>query len=146
MIRRATINDLNAIVLLTAEFFSPFLAKFGVQSNLSDIRNTALQSISARQVLVVDHNGIVNGVAAWAIISHPANSNVKIFYETIWCVKSKFKTDAFLLLRSLEREAVIAKADLILMANLSDVHEEQLKRIFNKRGFSFIETHYSKQL
>jgi hypothetical protein len=146
MIRRATIQDIDSIVLLAVEFFEPFLAKFGVPVIPSDIRNVALQALSAGQVLVVEHDGQVQGVTAWAIIPHPANNKLKIFYETIWCVKSKYKTDTLLLLRALEREATAVKADLILMANLSDIHEEQLKRIFGKRGFSFVESHYSKQL
>jgi len=61
-------------------------------------------------------------------------------------VRSKFKTDTLLLLRALQREAKAQKADLLLMANLSDEHEAQIKRILLKRGFNFLESHYSKTM
>ena len=146
MIRRATHNELDVCVELAIEFFKPFLFNHGVPVIVQDVKNIAEMSILAGQVLVVEHDKKVQGLTAWAVVPHPANHNIKIFYETIWCVKSRFKTDTLLLLRELEREAVIANADLILMANLSTDHEAQLKRIYLKRGFQFLETHYSKQI
>jgi hypothetical protein len=146
MIRRATLNDLDACVVLTSEFFAPFLSTHGVKVRDLDVRKVAFHAIQNNQLLVVEHDGKVEGITSWMVIPHPANNTLKIFYETIWCVKSKFKTDVLLLLRALEREALLANADLMLMANLSDIHEEQLKRIFIKRGFNFLETHYGKTL
>lgn len=146
MIRHATMKDLDACVRLAIEYFEPFLFKHGVPVVVGDVRNVAIQAINSNQILVVEHDGEVQGLTAWAIIPHPANTGLRIFYETIWCVKSKFKTDTLLLMRSLEREANIANADLILMANLSNETEERLRRIYIKRGFDFLETHYGKQL
>ena len=138
--------DLDAITKLAMEFFASFLSKHGIPAIEQDVKNVALMALTARQILVVEHDGEVQGVTAWAVVPHPANSKIKIFYETIWCVKSKFKTDALLLLRALESEANIINADMILIANLSSENEEQLRRIFTKRGFTFLETHYSKLL
>lgn len=146
MIRYATIDDLESCVELAIEFFEPFLKEHGVPVIEQDVRNVALNTITANQMLVVEHDKEIQGITAWACVPHPANSKLKIFYETIWCVKSKFKTDTLLLLRALEREALIANADLILMANLASDNEEQLKRIFVKKGFKFMETHYLRQI
>jgi hypothetical protein len=144
MIRRATLKDIDDIVILAVEFFRPFLEKHGVPVIDTDIRTIAHMAIINNQVLVVEHDNLVQGVTAWAIVPHPANHKLKIFYETIWCVRSRFKTDTLSLLRALENEAKDAKADLMLMANLESEHEVQLRRIFHKRGFDFLESHYSK--
>ena len=146
MIRLGKIKDLEDIVALTAEFFSPFLRNHGVEVIDDDVRNVALQAIVNNRILVVERDDKVVGIASWMVIPHPANSKMKIFYETIWCVKSNHKTDALSLLRTLEGEAELVGADLMLMANLAEENEAQLKRIFIKRGFSFLETHYGKQL
>lgn len=146
MIRRATDNDLDACVKLCIEFFSTFLGNHGVPVIEADVRMVAIQAIASNQLIVVEHDGEVQGLAAWACIPHPANQAYKIFYETIWCVKSKFKTDTLLLFRALEREAIKVGADLILMANLANDTEDQVRRIFLKRGFSFIESHYGRTI
>ena len=146
MIRKATMDDINDCVALMQEYFTQFLELHGVPVVYNDVWTTAKDTINARQLLVVDHDGKVKGIAGWAMVAHPANSQVKIFYETIWCVKSEFKMDALLLLRALEREAEKVKADLIVMANLSTKSELRLNRIFKKRGFNFIETHYGKTI
>ena len=146
MIRLAEIKDLDDCVALAIEFFAPFLAKYGVPVIEEDVRNVSIMMIAARQALVVEHDGRVQGACAWAVVPHPANSKLKIFYETIWCVKSKYKTDTLLLLRALQREANKSGADLILMANLNDENEEQVRRILLKKGYGFLETHYSKKL
>ena len=146
MIRHASLKDLEPCVALAIEFFEPFLKTHGVPVIAEDVRNIALQAIAGNQILVVEHDSVIQGITAWAVVPHPANSRLKIFYETIWCVKSKFKTDTLLLLRALEREAMLANADLLLMANLASDSEEQLKRIFLKRGFEWLESHFSKPL
>ena len=129
MIRPASLGDVKECVQLTVEFFKPFLEKHGIDVILQDVYNVAVASISSNQVLVVEHDKKICGLTAWAIIRHPANSKVRIFYETIWCVKSEDKTDVLLLLRALENEAVKSKADMLVIANLNTDTEEQLKRI-----------------
>ena len=146
MIRFGKIKDLEDIVSLATEFFAPFLHDHGVDVIKDDVRNVAIQAIVNNRILVVERDNKVVGIASWMVIPHPANSRIKIFYETIWCVKSEHKTDALSLLRTLEGEAELVGADLMLMANLAEENEEQLKRIFVKRGFAFLETHYGKQL
>jgi len=146
MIRQAELKDLDVCIDLAIEFFKPFLDKHHIPLNKEDLRKTAEQSIIAQKALVIEHNKEVQGVASWFVTNHPANFGIKIFYETIWCIKSNFKTDVLLLLRALEAKAKEVNADLILIANLSNERENQLRRIFCKRGFSFLETHYSKKI
>jgi len=146
MIRRARLTDIDICTDLAVEFFDPFLRKHGMPTVRADVRKVAVQTITKKNMLIVERDGQVKGMAGWEVLAHPANSQIKIFYETVWCVKSKVKTDVLLLLRSLERIAREVGADLLLLANLSEEHEAQLKRIFIKQGFTFLESHYSKML
>lgn len=144
MIRQANFHDLDRCVDLCVEFFSEMLANGGIEVIRKDVEKVAIKSIQEEKILVIDHDGEVQGMVAWEIVPHPANLKAKICYETIWCVDSKFKTDTLLLLRALERIAE-EQADILIMANLSDKNETQMKRILTKRGYRFLESHYSKQ-
>lgn len=144
MIRRATIDDIDDCVDLTIEFFGSFLSKHGIPILESDVRDVAKTYILNDQMLVIERDGLVLGITAWAIVPHPANRYAKIFYEMIWCVKSECKTDVLALLRAIEKEANKSDVDMIVMANLATESESQLKRIFEKRGYEFLETHYNK--
>lgn len=146
MIRPPKPQDLTACVDLAIEYFEPFLKQHGVPVIREDVERIAKRSIKLGQMLIIENDNEVQGIAAWEIISHPANSSVKIFYETIWCVKSKIKTDALVMLRGMESKARQLKADIMVMANLATESEEGLRKIFTKMGFTFMETHYAKEL
>jgi len=145
MIRPATIKDIDACVDLCIDFFEDMLNGGGINVVREDVKAVALKSIIESKILVVDHDG-VQGLVAWEIVPHPANHSVKIFYETIWCVKSEHKTDALLLLRTLEKEAIKSGAEIIVVANLYNEYEEQMNRILLKMKYQYLESHFSKQL
>ena len=146
MIRKATMGDLAPCVKLACEFFSPFLTKHGVPVRPDDVERVAIMAITNNQMLVIDHDGEICGITAWIIDGHPANSKIKIFYEIIWCVKSRFKTDTLLLLRTMEREAKASGAAFMVMANMATDIEAQIRRILTKKRYTFLETHYGKAL
>jgi hypothetical protein len=145
MIRPATIHDIDACVKLCIEFFADMLNGGGINVIEEDVKAVALKAVIESKMMVVDHDG-VQGLVAWEIVPHPANHSVKIFYETIWCVKSKHKTDTLLLLRTLEREAEKTGAEIVVVANLYNENEAQMDRILNKLGYEYMEAHYSKSL
>ena len=145
MIRPATIKDIDACVDLCIDFFEDMLNGGGINVVREDVKAVALKSIIESKILVVDHDG-VQGLVAWEIVPHPANHSAKIFYETIWCVKSEHKTDALLLLRTLEKEAIKSGAEIIVVANLYNEYEEQMNRILLKMKYQYLESHFSKQL
>lgn len=146
MIRKATEDDAWRCTYLAEEFFNSYLSAHGIPMRREDVRATALMYIRSGNVLVIERAGKVVGVAAWVITNHPANSNVTIFYETIWCIKSGVSSDITAMLHALECEAKRAKADIIIMANLGDDAEKRIGKIYIKRGFEFLETHYAKRI
>ena len=145
MIRPATIKDIDACVDLCIDFFEDMLNGGGINVIREDVKAVALKSIIESKILVVDHDG-VQGLVAWEIVPHPANHSAKIFYETIWCVKSEHKTDALLLLRTLEKEAIKSGAEIVIVANLANKYEEQMSRILLKMGYTYLESHFHKHI
>jgi hypothetical protein len=146
LIRPALAKDIDACVDLCIEFFEDMLNGGGINVIREDVKAVAVKSVIEQKMMVIEHNGDVQGLVAWEVVPHPANHSVKIFYETIWCVKSKQKTDTLLLLRTLEREADKAGAEIVVMANLFNKHESQMRRILLKRGYNYMESHFSKKL
>jgi hypothetical protein len=146
MIRQALAKDIEPCVDLCIDFFKDMLNGGGIHVVREDVKAVAVKAVVEQKMMVIEHNGEVQGFVSWEVVPHPANHSVKIFYETIWCVKSKQKTDTLLLLRTLEREAEKAGAEIVVMANLFNKHESQMRRILLKRGYQYMESHFSKTI
>lgn len=145
MIRPATPSDRFICVSMAKEVYGPFMAEYGISFVEEDLLRTADLLIGLNQVLVVEHNDLVCGMAAWVVSPHPANSKIKVWQEILWCLKSKFNTDALLLIRAMEDKAQSVGANIIVLANLSLENEPTLRRIYGKRGYNYLETHYSRR-
>lgn len=144
MIRNATIEDTNDCLKLAKEFYGDFMKKNGIDMIDADLLKTVEYFIATKQNLLSVQDGKVCGMIAWMITPHPANFGVKILQEVLWCCKSSHKTDALALLRGIEKEASKVKADVVMLANLSLDNEPAIRRIYNKMGYSYTESHYSK--
>lgn len=145
MIRYAEPKDRDVCVLMAKEVYGPFMKDYGIDLVEEDLYKTTDYFIGMKQALVVEHDGEVCGMAAWVVTPHPANSKVKIWQEVLWCLKSKFKTDALLLIRAMESQASSVGANVMVLANLSIENEPALRRIYGKRGYNFMESHYSRR-
>ena len=141
MIRQAEEKDINRCFDLAKEMYSYFLQTHGIEIIDTDLMQTVKYFINSKQVLVIERDGVV-GMCAWIIVSHPANSKIKIFQEVLWTVNSKCGTDALAILRAMEKKADELGADIVVLANLSLDNEQQLKRISGRRGYAFMESHY----
>jgi hypothetical protein len=146
MIRQALAKDIEPCVDLCIDFFKDMLNGGGIHVVREDVKAVAVKAVVEQKMMVIEHNGEVQGLVSWEVVPHPANHSVKIFYETIWCVKSKQKTDTLLLLRTLEREAEKSGAEIVVMANLFNKYESQMRRILLKRGYQYMESHFSKTI
>lgn len=145
MIRPARLEDTEQCLQLAKEFYGSFMNACGVEMVDTDLRKTVVHFIFSGQNLVVEQDEKLVGMVAWIVVLHPANSKCKIFQEMLWCCKSKFKTDALLLLRGFERKARECGADVLVLANLSLNNEPSIRRIYGKMGYSYTESHYSKR-
>lgn len=144
MIRQATPKDHDDCFNLAKSLYGKFMFDHGMPIVEADLSKTVYFFITSGQNLVVEQEGKVVGMCAWMVTGHPANQNCKVFQEVLWCIQSKFKTDALLLLRALERKANESGAQVIVLANLALDNENALRRIYGKLGYEFMETHFSR--
>jgi hypothetical protein len=146
LIRSPEIEDVDRLSELTFEVYGDFLKKHGVSVNSDNLRTTTEAFIRTKQCIVVERGGKIVGVAGWQMSPHPVNYSCKIFQEVLWCLKSDNVMDASMLLKAIERKAVELKADIVILANLHIEHELQLRKIYMKLGYSFLESHYAKTI
>lgn len=144
MIRKATLNDRDNCYDLAKEVYGEFMARHGIEINEIDLYKTVDFFITNGQNLVIEQDGKVCAMTAWLITGHPANSQLKIFSEVLWCCKSKYKTDALILLRGLEAQAKLSGASIIILANLSLENEPRLRKIYGRMGYVYMESHYQR--
>jgi len=144
MLRQAVIKDRDECFELAKEVYGEFMARYGIQLVEEDLRATVDYFIKAGQNLVIEQDGKVCGMTAWIITGHPANKNCKIFQEVLWCCKSKYKTDALILLRGLEARAKQSGVNITVLANLSLENEPKLRKIYGRMGYIYMESNYSK--
>lgn len=144
MIRQATPKDREDCFNLAKKLYGKFMFEHGVALMEEDLFKTVDLFIENGQNLVVEQDGKVCGMCAWLVTGHPANFKCKIFQEVLWCMESKYKTDALLLLRALERKANESGAEVVVLANLALDNEKALGRIYGKLGYEFMESHYSR--
>ena len=139
MIRLATMNDAQACQDMAKTVYGDFMMLHGIEMIDEDLRKTVDTFIKLNHVLVIERDGVVVGMTAWVLFPHPANSSCKVWQEVLWAVDSPNKTDALKLLRAIETKANEVKADVIILANLSLDNEPQLRRIYNKLGYVFMQ-------
>lgn len=145
MIRPAVLSDSDRCVELATKFYGNFMLAHGIEMRDEDLKKTVDYFISSGQNVVLERDGAIVGMAAWAITPHPANFRCKIFQEILWCCESSNLTDALKLLRALENRAIESEADIFMLANLSLDTEPALRRIYDKMGYQYAESHYSKR-
>ena len=144
MIRLAVKADAQACTDMAKNVYGDFMLLHGIEMVDEDLRKTVESFIKLKQVLVVERDGEVFGMTAWILVPHPANSKCKIFQEILWCCDSPNKMDALLLLRAIEAKSKELGANITVLANLSLENEPRLRRIYNKRGYQYMESNYAK--
>lgn len=146
MIRPATLNDAKQCYDLAYEMYAEFMLKYGIEVIREDLQKTVELFITSGQNLVIERDNGVVGMTAWILTSHPANSRLQVFQEVLWCVNSPFKTDALILLRAIEKKAKELKADIVCLANLSEMNEGRLRDLYGRMGYDFMESHYVRKI
>lgn len=144
MIRLATISDTQACFDMAREIYGDFMLVHGIEIVNNDLWRTVEFFINSNQALVVERDNQIVGMTAWILVPHPANASCKIFQEVLWCCNSQSKTDALFLLRAIEAKANELGADIIVLANLNLDNESRLRRIYERMGYAFMESHFAR--
>ena len=145
LIRLVEDKDMADCVRLSKLMYNDFLTRYGIPMVDKDLYETVQRFVKSKQILICEREGSVRGLAAWVVTPHPANGEVKIFQEVVWAVDSDNPYDAMELLRALEKQATSMAVDIIVLANLSEMNDERLKRIYKKKGYEYLESHFSKK-
>lgn len=145
MIRVATERDIEVCFNMAKKMYSKFMERYGIKTVDKDLRQTVSNFIKYKQNLVIERDGKVVGMTAWIVTGHPANQGIKIFQEVLWCCDSPNPFDALALLRAIEKKAEELRVDIIVLANLSEQNDRQLKKIYTNMGYDFMESHFSKR-
>ncbi len=146
MIRDPKLIDISRIAELTKEVYGEFMTKHGMELNDANLLTTAEAFVKTKSCILCERGGKIVGIAAWHLSPHPGNYSLKIFQEVMWVMKSPEIMDASILLKALDRKAIELKADVVVMVNLSADNELRLRRIYEKLGYEYLESHYAKTI
>jgi len=145
MIERATIDRLRELMPLIEEFYasSKFLKGFNADHCEKMWINFITNNLGVI-FLLMDKEEIIGFLAA---LKYPdINSGELIATEMAWFVKSDHRGKGLLLLKRFEEWAREEKCKGIIIVHLMDSMPEQLKRIYEKRGYKAIEINYTKEI
>ena len=146
LIREPKETDISRLTELTEEVYGDFMKLHNIPMNHENLKATVTAFVKTKQCMVVERGNKIVGLMGWTLSPHPANFSCKIFQEVLWCLKSPNPMDASILLKAIEKKAMELKADIMILANLSIENEMQLRRIYDKMGFKYLESHYCKTI
>ena len=98
-----------------------------------------------KQALVLEVGGDVVGVISGHVISEGVHAG-KVFQETIWYVKEKYRGYGKRLLKALELRCRKQGLQAIIMARMGNRMGERVEVYYKKLGWTFLEAHYIKPL
>jgi len=101
----------------------------------------ALIDLGFGRVLVIKRDGIVRGALGFFIVSDP-NDGAKIAQEAFWFVHPSARGIGLRLLAKYEETAREIGAKRISMAHINGLMDGKLAKLFEKRGYRAVETHY----
>ena len=144
-IRRATVADLPAVVALCRNF--PLEGKLPMplvpEVWLANWQMFLDKGIGV--VIVSETEGTITGAIGGFI--HPdINSGEKTLSEAFWYVDPASRGHGLRLLAAFEESAQKLACKRILMIHLLTINAGPLERIYSRRGYTAIETHYVKEL
>lgn len=147
IIRRAEPKDVPEVVDLIMNFYAEGLNKSG----LSFDRESLLQSaglIAEHHIMLIAENGTVQGVIAGIVSNSMFDHKQIVAEEKIWFINREFrgKGGAIKLFKQFEKVSKDMGAQVIIMAHMSDIMPEKVKRIYHSFGYKQVESHYIKSL
>jgi len=143
-IRIAKISDVRSI----AEFMKQFetatrFIKVDVEHTTKEYER--LVSFGIATLLIMEVKGkMVGGLGFIAIPD--VHSGIMSSVETYWFVSPKYRGVGLLLFSAYEKEAIKQGCKRIAMVHLMDSYPEKLCKLYEKRGYEFVEKHYIKEI
>lgn len=145
MVRQMRISELGELNGIAERFFesSGFLDIFKMEIFEKNWTNILESGIGVIFVLIVNEeiHGVIGG------IKYPdLNSGVICATECFWFVDKVHRGRGLILLKRFEKWAVEQECKKIIMVHLSDLMPDVVKKIYARKGYKEMETHYVKEV
>lgn len=139
-IRNATFNDVEAVRELTKQMYNDSLNEYGIGYD-DDVFNRVVPAL-INTTFVMEMDGVVVGVMAGSIVNGLA-SNDLTYQESFWYVEKAHRGFGIKLLTFAENYCRTNNVKFFIIAHMGN-RETRLERIYKRRGFNILETHYIK--
>jgi GNAT superfamily N-acetyltransferase len=140
LIRKATIEDLPGLIPLCLEFAKE--ASIGLEPNawINTWTQLIAEGIGVIFVLDEDHGFI-------GALKYPCpNTGELTATEMFWYVKKTHRGKGLTLLKKFEQWAQDQGCKNAIMVHLTDMMPSALRRLYQRKGYREIETHFFKEL
>ena len=138
---------LDDIICLIRKFHVSFYQGFDRELNLEDVRESIFEyrgENSKNAFLLVADGKCVGILSGLEIISR--GNKKRLFSENFWFIDEPYGKYVHWFLSRVEKMLKDYGFDIIVMAVLYSEKEARIKRMYEIRGYSHLETHYMKTL
>lgn len=139
-IRKAELKDLEAVRELAKQMYDDSLNEFGINYNDTMFESIVPALINTTFVMELDDKLV--GVLAGHIVNGLA-TNELTFQESFWYVEAKHRGHGLKLLTFVENYCRVSNIKFFIIAHMGN-RETRLERIYKRKGFNLLESHYIK--
>ena len=142
-IRLITEEDYEQCMELVAEFAEESLTEYGTYMDLEQLKRTFNMVAKTSFAAVVDNKvvGVLGGH-----IRADLCSTLPVYEEIIWYVSEKYRKYGIKLMRFVENYCRENNINRITMSCMHNSKTEKLFRLYEKMGFTPMETRFMKEL
>lgn len=142
IIRKATAEDLPAVLELLKEFQEESLKEYGANINAELLRESCENYVAT--TFIAEQDGKVIGVLAGTVKKVPTFSK-PIYHEEVWYVTKAHRLRAGIhLLKTLEEWCEVNGIGAIIMVHMYNSKADELDTFYRKSGYSPFEVDYVK--
>ena len=141
----ASESDIAEICILAKQYDGGFSKHVTVDVPYATKRYQSLVASGMMTVFALKYDGkIVGGIAG--LIFPDMNSGIQTAVECFWFVNPENRGKGLILLDAFENWAKERHCKKVAIIHLEDSFAEVLKRLYLRRGYKLIESHYMKEI
>ena len=142
MIREATIDEFRLVATMAKNFEDhTSYVKVDVEHTIKEYKRI-IESGTGIVFALIEDGKVVGGVGGVKFIDIHYPRLLAV--ETFWFVLPEYRGGGIKLLIRFEQWAKDNNCERVAFIHLSDSHPEILKKIYTRRGYTMVETHYEK--
>ena len=150
MIRKATMNDYEALERMSKDFFksSGYSKAFNVPYDAHDMTDLIMAQITdaARMILISEQGDQITGMIAGIVTPWFLNTSAVVAQELAWWVvpEARGGRTAFELLAAFRKWAKEKDATILCMSSIAGLDGEKVNRLYERAGLTHFETSYAE--